>query len=192
MSESNKMQRYLMVVSGPSGIGKDTVVKHLIDKYDGVEKTVSATTRTPRDGEKNGEHYYYLSVEEFKSMIEEDAFVEHAVYAKNYYGTLKNEVQKRIENKIACILVIEINGAANVKSIYPDCTTVFIEAPSMEEHERRLRGRGSESEEVMAERMRIAEKEMQMADTYDFRLINDDAQECADRLYDVLQQRLGE
>ncbi len=192
MSESNNVQRYLMVVSGPSGIGKDTVVKHLIDNYDGIEKTISATTRAPRDGEKDGEHYYYLSVEEFKDKIEKDAFVEHAVYAKNYYGTLKNEVQKRIENKIVCILVIEINGAANVKSIYPDCTTVFIEAPNMEEHERRLRGRGSESEEVIAERMRIAEKEMQMADTYDFRLINDDAKECADRLYAVLQKRLGE
>ena len=189
-SDINMEQRHLLVISGPSGIGKDTVVKNLINAHEGIELSVSATTRAPRPGEKPGELYYYLSRQEFERRVEAGEFIEHTEYAGNLYGTLKNEVDKRIKKGITCVLVIEVHGAANVKTQYPDCTTVFIVAPDMAEHERRLRSRGSESEEVIAQRMAIAGEEMKMADDYDFRLVNDDACQCAQRLYDILQKRL--
>lgn len=185
-------QRYLLVVSGPSGIGKDTVVGNLIKNHEGIELSISATTRPPRPGETQGRLYYYMDVPEFERLIAEDAFVEYTNYAGNFYGTLKSEVDKRIKNGITCVLVIEVNGTANVRRMYPDCTTVFIVAPTMEEHERRLRARGSESEEVMAQRMAIAQEEMKMAGSYDFTLLNDDAERCAEELYQKLRQRQEE
>ncbi len=185
-------QRNLLVVSGPSGIGKDTVVKHLIDAHAGIELSVSATTRKPRPGEADGQHYHFFSVEEFKRRVEANEFVEYTLYAGNFYGTLKSEVERRIERGLCCVLVIEVNGAGNVKRVYPGCTTVFIVAPTMAEHERRLRSRGSESEETMAERMLIAEWEMSMAGGYDFQLVNDDAVACAEDLYGILKLRRGE
>ena len=188
----NKEERHLLVVSGPSGIGKDTVVNSLIKQHKGIEQSISATTRPPRMGETQGRAYYYMDVPEFEHLVAEGAFVEHTTYAGNYYGTLKKEVDKRLAAGITCVLVIEVNGTANVKRMYPDCTTVFIVAPTMQEHERRLRARGSESEAVMAERMEIAKQEMKMADSYDFMLVNDDAQRCAEELYDILRKRQEE
>lgn len=182
-------QRNLLVVSGPSGIGKDTVVSQLVATHPGIELSISATTRPPRHYEKHGDHYFFLPKEEFERLVAEGEFVEHTLYAGNYYGTLKSEVDKRINNGVVCVLVIEVNGAANVKRMYPECTTVFIVAPDMAEHERRLRTRGSESEADMAERMRIAEQEMAKAGDYDFQLVNDDFKACAEALYDILVMR---
>ncbi len=184
-------QRRLLVVSGPSGIGKDTVVTHLKKQHTGIECSVSATTRPPRDYEVNGQHYYFLSREEFGQKVQDGEMVEYTEYAGNYYGTPKSEVEKRISSGVDCVLVIEVNGAAAIKRMYPECTTVFIEAPSMQEHERRLRKRGSESDEEIAQRMEIAQKEMALADEYDFRLVNDDVQRCVDELYDILKMRQG-
>lgn len=185
-------ERNLLVVSGPSGIGKDTVVQFLIEGHKGIELSVSATTRPPRSYEVNGQHYFFYSVDAFLHKVEQGDFVEYTNYAGNYYGTLKSEVERRISNGITCVLVVEINGRAAVKAMYPDCTTVFIVAPDMAEHERRLRSRGSESEEVMAERMKIAEQEMLKADEYDFQLVNDDAKVCAEALYEILRKRQAE
>ena len=185
--------RYLLVVSGPSGIGKDTVVQKLIEAHPGeIELSVSATTRPPRDYEVNGQHYFFLSEEAFLARAQAGDLVEHTNYAGNYYGTLKSEVDRRIGAGKVCVLVIEINGAANVKKMYPDCTTVFIVAPSLAEHERRLRGRGSECEETMAQRMEIAKQELLAADQYDYQLVNDDAAVCAGELYGILRERLAE
>lgn len=180
---------YLLVVSGPSGIGKDTVVSKMMALHPKVQLSVSATTRPPRAYEKNAQHYYFFSQEEFLQKVAKGEFVEHTIYAKNHYGTLKSEVDKRIENKISCVLVIEVNGSANVKQMYPGCTTVFIVAPSMQEHERRLRARGSEGEKDMVQRMQIAQQEMLRAKDYDFVLVNDNADICADELYNILHKR---
>lgn len=185
-------QRYLLVVSGPSGIGKDTVVQNLIDTYDNIELSVSVTTRKPRDYEVNAEHYYFTTEMEFMRRVKAGEFVEYTCYAGNYYGTLKSEVEKRMDNDITCVLVIEVNGSEKVKEVYPECTTVFVQAPNMTEHERRLRRRGCESEQDMAERMRIAVQEMKLADEYDYRVMNDDAQRCADELHDILIERQTE
>jgi guanylate kinase len=182
-------ERYLLVVSGPSGIGKDTVVKNLMDRHAGIELSVSATTRPPRGYEVDGEHYFFLPRRAFLRRVENGEFVEYTNYAGNYYGTLKSEVAKRITQGVTCVLVIEVNGSAAVKAMYPECTTVFVVAPGMAEHERRLRSRGSESEEVMAERMRIAEREMKMAGEYDFQLVNGDALACSEELYRILKMR---
>lgn len=185
----NKRERNLLVVSGPSGIGKDTVVKYLIENHSGIELAISATTRPPRKGETQGRAYYYMDEPGFLALVQEGAFVEHTCYAQNYYGTLKSEVEKRIKAGITCVLVIEVKGTENVRRMYPGCTTVFIVAPTLEEHQRRLRARGSESMEVIEERMEIAKEEMKMADSYNFVLMNDDAERCAQELYDVLQKR---
>lgn len=182
-------QRYLLVVSGPSGVGKDTVVRCLMNRHAGIEESISATTRAMREGEQDGQNYYYLTRDEFEEKIKQNAFVEYAEYAGNYYGTLKSEVDKRIKNGITCVLVIEVQGAADVKKIYPGCTTVFITAPSLEEHERRLRGRGTETEESISRRMEIAKTEMAMAKNYDFCVENDTAEACADKIYTILQQK---
>ncbi|MGD9559389.1 MAG: guanylate kinase [Oscillospiraceae bacterium] len=182
-------QRYLVVVSGPSGIGKDTVVRRLMKKHPEIELSVSATTRPPRSYEVSGQHYYFLTLDAFKQCIEEGKLVEYANYAGNFYGTPRCEVERRIDNSTTCILVIEVNGAEKVKQVYPDCTTVFIIAPSMAEHERRLRQRATEDEAGMRQRMQIAQQEMAMADKYDFQLVNDDPDVCADELYEIICKR---
>ena len=182
-------QRYLMVVSGPSGCGKDTVVNHLIKHYNNIEVAVSATTRGPRPGEQNGVNYHFVTMEEFEGHIQKGELLEYANYVGNYYGTLKAEVDHRIEKGTTCILVIEVEGAAQIKAMYPECTTVFILPPSMEELARRLRGRGSENEEWVQKRLKRAEEEIAYADGYNFTVVNDDIEKCAGELYDILQKR---
>lgn len=184
-------QRYLLVVSGPSGSGKDTVVSQLIADHTGVELSVSATTRAPRADEKDGCHYHFISKEQFEKAIKNQELLEYTQYVDNYYGTLKSEVDNRIEKKITCVLVIEVEGAAHIKEIYPDCTTIFLSPPDMTELERRLRGRGTESEERIKMRMARAEEELALAssDTYDFTVVNNNAKECAQEIYQILQDR---
>lgn len=182
-------QEYLLVLSGPSGCGKDTVLKNLIEQHPGIEHSVSATTRQPREGDRHGVDYYFISKEEFENHIANNGLLEYTQYIGEYYGTLRSEVDNRIEKGITCVLVIEVEGAANVKKIYPGCTTVFILPPSMEELERRLRGRASEGEDRVLKRLERAREEMKCAGSYDYQIVNDDAQVCADEIYEILRQR---
>lgn len=184
-------QRFLLVVSGPSGSGKDTVVGRLIEKHPEIELSVSATTRAPRPGEKEGEAYHYVSKEDFEWFIAENKLLEYASYVGNYYGTLKSEVDCRIFAGTTCVLVIEVEGAAQIKEIYPECTTVFLMPPSEQELERRLRNRGTETEERIQQRMTRAREEMALAESgvYDFRVVNRDVEQCADEIYRLLSQR---
>ena len=181
--------RYLLVISGPSGAGKDTVVAHLRTKHPEIEISVSATTRPMREGEAEGVNYYYISQQAFEQKIAEGEMLEYANYCGNYYGTPKSEVDEHIENSTTVVLVIEVQGAGNIKKMYPQCTTVFVCPPSLAELESRLRGRGTESEESIARRMQRAQEEMEMASQYDFQVTNDDIDACAQRIYDILQQR---
>ncbi len=185
-------QRYLMVVSGPSGCGKDTVVNYLIKNYANIEVAVSATTRDPRPGEQDGVNYHYVTMAEFEGHIQQGNLLEYANYVGNYYGTLKAEVDRRIEKGITCILVIEVEGAAQIKELYPDCTTVFVLPPSMEELARRLRGRGSEDEEWVQKRLKRAEEEITYACNYDFTVVNDTIEGCAREIYSILENRQAE
>ena len=148
--------KFLFVVSGAAGTGKDSVVKALREAHPEIEKTVSATTRTPRPGEQEGVDYYYRTREQFRHLIETDQVVEHNFYNGNYYGTLREEVDKRLAARKVVVLVIDVHGAANIRRMFPGATTVFLLPPSVEELERRLRGRGTETEDSIQERLATA------------------------------------
>lgn len=178
--------KYLVVVSGPSGSGKDTVVNRLRQLHPEIEISISATTRAMRPGEAEGVNYYYLQKDEFENRIQAGEILEYTQYCGNYYGTPKAEVDRRIENEHTVILVIEVEGAGNIKRIYPNSTTVFICPPSMEELENRLRGRGTETEEAIQHRLARAEEEMKLAKDYDETLVNDMVDKCAQALYALI------
>ncbi len=181
-------ERYLTVISGPSGSGKDSVVCEMVKAHPKVECSVSATTRGPREGEVHGVHYFFLTKEEFETYIADDKFVEYTNYVDCYYGTLKSQIEDRLNRKIPCVLVIEVEGAANVKRLYPQCTTVFIKPPSMEELEKRLRLRGTEAEEKVQKRLQRAKEELKLAHEYDHVLVNEDCEVCANCLYEIMKR----
>ena len=138
-------EKYLFVVSGAAGTGKDSVVSALRKAHPEIEKTVSATTRSPRPGEQEGVDYYYRTKEQFQQLIDQDEVVEHNFFNGNYYGTLKEEVNKRLNAGKLVVMVIDVHGAANIRRMYPGATTIFLLPPSTQELERRLRGRGTGS-----------------------------------------------
>ncbi len=181
--------RFLLVVSGPSGCGKDTVVRDLIEHHTNIELAVSATTRPPRDDEQDGVDYFFITREDFEARISRGEFAEHTQYVSNYYGTLKSQITSRISRGVTCVLVIEVEGAANIRALYPGCTTVFVLPPSMEELERRLRSRGTEAEERLIRRLLRAREEMELVGMYDFHVFNDDAHRCAEEIFEILTKR---
>lgn len=181
--------RYLVVISGPSGSGKDTIVNKLLTRRANTEVSVSATSRAMRPGEKEGENYYYLTVDEFKNKIENGEILEYTCFCGNYYGTPKSEVDKRAEKKITTILVIEVEGAQNIKQMYPECTTIFVQPPSYEELRRRLYSRNTDSPEAIEKRLKRATEEMEYAPSYDFSVINDDLDKCVQEVCDIIDKR---
>lgn len=185
-----KGEKYLFVVSGPSGTGKDTVVARLLKTHPEIQHTVSATTRQPREGEKDGINYHFMSVEDFERHLANDQIVEHTQYCKNYYGTLRSEIEGRMQAGIPVILVIEVEGAGNIKRLYPGATTIFVLPPDMQELERRLRSRGTESEAVIQQRLRRAETEIANSVNYDEHVVNVEVDSCAESLYSIIQFKL--
>ena len=184
--------KYLFVVSGAAGTGKDSVVKALREAHPEIEKTVSATTRAPRPGEQEGVDYYYRTREQFQQLIENDQVVEHNFYNGNYYGTLREEVDKRLAARKVVVLVIDVHGAANIRRMFPGATTVFLLPPSVEELERRLRGRGTETEDSIQERLATARQELAQQDKFTLKLVNDQVDTCDDALYQAICQRIGD
>jgi len=191
--EQKKMEneKYLFVVSGAAGTGKDSVVKALREAHPEIEKTVSATTRAPRPGEQEGVDYYYRTREQFQHLIETDQVVEHNFYNGNYYGTLREEVDKRLEAGKLVVLVIDVHGAANIRRMFPGATTIFLLPPSVEELEHRLRGRGTETEASILERLDTAKKELAEQEKFTLTLVNDEVNACAEKLYGIIRQRAG-
>ena len=179
-------EKYLFVVSGAAGTGKDSVVKALREAPPEIEKTVSATTRAPRPGEQEGVDYYYRTREQFQHLIDTDQVVE-----RNYYGTLREEVDKRLEAGKLVVLVIDVHGAANIRRMFPGATTIFLLPPSVEELERRLRGRGTETEASILERLDTAKKELAEQEKFTLTLVNDEVDACAEKLYGIIRQRAG-
>lgn len=177
----------LVVVSGFSGAGKGTVMKALLEKYDNYALSISATTRNPRPGEKDGEAYFFRTREEFEQMIEEDALLEYAKYVENYYGTPRAYVEQQLEKGKDVILEIEIQGAMKVKEKIPQAVLVFVTPPSMDELKNRLIGRGTETMDVIESRLKRASEEAEGIEDYDYLLINDDLDTCVKDLHHLIQ-----
>jgi len=176
----------LFVITGPSGAGKGTVLKQVIQSLDNLYFSVSATTRAPREGEVDGVHYHFLTKERFEELIANDRFLEYARYAENYYGTPLDPVEAHLEQGHDVILEIELQGALQVKKRLPKAVLVFIAPPSFEELENRLRGRGTETEEVIRKRLAIARQECANMDEFRFIVVNDEVEDAADRLRAII------
>ena len=169
----------LVVVSGFSGSGKGTVMKRLMEKYDNYALSVSVTTRNPRPGEKDGEAYFFRTKEEFEQLIREDGLIEYAQYVENYYGKPRKYVEEQLAAGKDVILEIEIQGAMKIKEQFPESLLLFVTPPSAEELQKRLVGRGTETADVIAQRLARAYEESEGMDAYDYIVVNDDLDECA-------------
>jgi guanylate kinase len=176
----------LVVISGFSGAGKGTVVKKLLEKSDDYCLSVSMTTRAPRPGEVDGKDYFFVTREKFEQTIEENGLIEHAQFVGNYYGTPRAYVEQKLNEGKNVILEIEIQGAMNIKKIYPESVLLFITPPTAEELERRLKGRGTETEEVIAGRLSRASEESAGINEYDFIVVNDDLDKCVDDVIETI------
>jgi len=164
----------LIVFAGPSGVGKGTLLRSLLDKHPDLYLSISATTRPPRPGEINGHHYYFVSRDRFETMVAEGQLLEWAEFAGNYYGTPRQPVERAIAEGKFVVLEIELEGARQVRKTFPEGMQIFILPPSEEELERRIRARGQDSEAAIARRLQRAKAEIAAADEFDLKIINDD------------------
>lgn len=176
----------LTVVSGFSGAGKGTVMKRLIQKYDDYALSISVTTRKPREGERDGIEYFFKTKEEVETMIENDEFLEYARYVDNYYGTPRFYVEEMLAKGKNVILEIEIQGAMQIKAKNQEAVLVFVTPPSFEELRNRLVGRGTETADVIESRLKRASEEAEGMPSYDYILVNDQVEDCVDRLHQII------
>ena len=185
---SDQKRGILTIISGFSGAGKGTVVGRLLEKYpERYKLSISATTRSPRNGEEHGVHYFFKSDEEFQQMIENDAFLEYAQYVEHSYGTPRQYVEENLAAGYDVILEIEIQGALKVKEKFPDTLLLFVAPPSAQELKHRLVGRGTETMEVINSRMSRAAEEAEGMENYDYLIINDTLEECVEQMHSVIQ-----
>ena len=174
------------IISGPSGVGKSTVLRSLFEGRDDLYFSISATTREPREGEQDGVHYHFISVERFQELIEADAFLEYAEYVGSFYGTPKKLVDRAMDAGKDVILDIEVQGALQVCAKRPETIRIFIAPPSWEELESRLRSRGTDSEEKIQKRLMRAKAELRTADAYDYFVINDSVEQAVREINAIL------
>lgn len=177
----------LFVVSGPSGAGKSTVCKK-VRRMLGINLATSATTRAPREGEVNGREYHFLSLEEFEKKVENKEFLEHANVHGNYYGTLLSEVENRLAKGENIILEIDVQGGVQVRDVYPEVNLIFFKTPTKAELEKRLRGRGTESEETVQLRLTNSLKEYDFEDQYDQVVINRTVEQACEDLIKIIEK----
>ena len=177
----------LIILTGPSGVGKGTVVKEILDKEKNIWLSISATTRGPREGEKDGENYYFMDKKKFKEMIEQDLFLEWAQFAGNYYGTPLSSVNEKIKKGFTVLLEIEVEGAKQIKEKFPNSLSIFLLPPDKAELERRIRNRGTENEESIKKRLSRANYEISVSNQFDFALTNQNVNETAMRIIKLMQ-----
>ena len=177
----------LIVVSGLSGAGKGTLMKELVRTYENYALSVSMTTRSPRPGEEEGKEYFFVSEEEFKEKLEQDGLIEYANYCGHYYGTPREYVERQLEKGKDVILEIEIQGALKIKEKFPTALLIFVMPPDAAELKKRLEGRGTESPEVIAQRICRAREEAVGIEEYDFLIINDRLEECVKEMHVLIQ-----
>ncbi len=177
----------IIVVSGFSGSGKGTIMKELTKKYEQYALSISATTRSPREGEENGREYFFISTEEFEKLIDENGLIEHAKYVNNYYGTPRKYVEDKLSQGIDVILEIEIQGALQIKEQYKDAVLLFVMPPSASELKNRLVGRGTESAEVIEKRLKRAKEEAVGIEKYDYIVVNDSLHECVEKVHEIIK-----
>ena len=176
----------LIILSGPSGSGKDTVLNALMQRRSDVRVSISMTTREPRGAEKDGIHYYFVSRTYFEKKIAEDRMLEYAEYAGNLYGTPKDPVDEMLRAGNAVFLEIEVQGAEKIRQRYPDVISIFLLPPSMATLEARLRGRNSEDEETLQHRLVIAREEIRRASEYDYIVMNDTVENAVTRIETII------
>ncbi len=183
----SKKRGILTVFSGPSGSGKGTVLAKAMEMDSDIVISVSATTRNPREGEKDGVNYYFKTKEEFEKMIAEDGLIEWASFCENYYGTPRDMVEKSLSAGKDVILEIEVQGAMKVKERFPEAVLIFNLPPSMKVLRERLTGRGTESADVVEKRLKTAEWEVTRAENYDYIIVNDDLTKAAEEFLSILK-----
>ena len=182
-----KNLKKLIIITGPSGVGKGTVVKELLDRNKDIWLSISATTRNPRIGEKDSENYYFISEERFKDMINKKEFLEWAQFAGNYYGTPLSTVNEKIEKGFIVLLEIEVEGAKQIKEKFPEALSIFLLPPSKAELEKRIRNRGTEKEEAIHRRLSRANFEIASSDEFDFVLTNHDVDETVKEVFKIIK-----
>ena len=182
-----KNLKKLIIITGPSGVGKGTVVKELLDRNKDIWLSISATTRNPRVGEKDGLNYYFISEERFKDMIDKKEFLEWAQFAGNYYGTPLSTVNEKIEKGFIVLLEIEVEGAKQIKEKFPESLSIFLLPPSKAELEKRIRNRGTEKEEAIDKRLSRADYEIASSDEFDFVLTNHDVDETVKGVFKIIK-----
>lgn len=181
----------LVVLSAPSGCGKDTVFNELKKTRNDIVQSVSATTRKPREGEVNGVHYYFKTDDEFVQMINDCKLLEYARYNNCYYGTPVEGVEKAIAEGKICFLIIEVEGAQNIMKMIPDCVSIFLLPPSLDELRRRLHKRSTDSVEEIENRFRAAEYEMELASVYKYNVVNDNLDDCVNTINNIINDELA-
>lgn len=176
----------LIVYAGASGVGKGTIMKKLLSSDDNFRLSVSATTRAPRPGERDGVEYHFVTKEQFEELIRTDGLLEYAQYCDNFYGTPKKAVFDMLERGIDVFLEIEIKGFLQIKEKYPQCVTIFLLPPSIEELEQRLVGRGTEPMKVIKKRLDTAKQELTYAQQFDYTVINNDVERAKDEILNII------
>ena len=185
------MNKKLFVISGSSGVGKGTVLKGFLERNPEFMLSISCTTRTPRPGEIDGVNYFFISKDEFKDCIEKNKFLEWAEFAGNFYGTKKKYINQCLEQGKDIILEIETKGAMQVKKQMPEAVLIFICPPSLEDLEKRLRGRHTEDEETIRKRLNIVKEEIDRAKNFDYKIVNDDLQRAVSELEEIIAGEQG-
>ncbi|MGI8727383.1 MAG: guanylate kinase [Solirubrobacterales bacterium] len=180
----------VFVITGPSGVGKGTLMRELCEQVPEVELSISATTRDPRRGEEDGTDYHFLSREEFDRRVAESEFLEWATYSGNRYGTLRREVERRVDQGAPVVLEIEVQGARQVRETMPEAVRIFIEPPDPEVLRERLEGRGTDGTDVIERRLEEARKELRAADEFSHRVTNDEVDRAANELAGIVRSAL--